>query len=101
MTKIGIHIFRRDLRVSDNVALHLLSKEVDKVLPIFIFDPFQIDNTKENESYRSDPAVKMMIECLEDLDDEIRKNGSKLYYFYGEPDHVLEKLIKSVKKLLR
>jgi deoxyribodipyrimidine photo-lyase len=97
MTKIGIHIFRRDLRVSDNVALHLLSKEVDKILPIFIFDPFQIDKTKENESYRSDPAVKMMIESLEDLDDEIRKNGSKLYYFYGEPDHVLEKLIKSIK----
>ena len=24
MTKIGIHIFRRDLRIYDNVALHLL-----------------------------------------------------------------------------
>jgi deoxyribodipyrimidine photo-lyase len=97
MTKIGIHIFRRDLRLYDNVALHLLSKDVDKILPIFIFDPFQIDHTKENESYRSDPAVKNMIESLEDLNDDLRKNGSKLFYFYGSPDHIIEKLIKIIK----
>jgi len=97
MTKIGIHIFRRDLRLYDNVALHLLSKDVDKILPIFIFDQFQIDHTKENESYRSDPAVKNMIESLEDLNDDLRKNGSKLFYFYGSPDHIIEKLIKSIK----
>jgi len=97
MTKIGIHIFRRDLRIHDNVALYLLSKQVDKIIPIFIFDPFQIDHTSENSAYRSDPAVKLMIESLEDLNDELHKNGSKLFYFYGDPSHVLEKLIKQVK----
>ena len=97
MVKIGIHIFRRDLRLQDNVALHLLSKEVDKILPIFIFDPFQIDQTTENSSYRSDPAVKLMIESLDDLNDELHKSKSKLFYFYGEPSSVLDKLIKSVK----
>ena len=30
---IGIHIFRRDLRITDNVALHLLSTKVDKIIP--------------------------------------------------------------------
>ena len=100
MTRIGIHIFRRDLRIYDNVALHLLSKEVDKIIPIFIFDPFQIDNTAENKSYRSDPAVKNMIESLDDLDKDLRKNGSKLFYFYGDPSQILDKLIKSVKPLM-
>ncbi len=94
---IGIHIFRRDLRIHDNVALNLLSKEVDKILPIFIFDPFQIDNTSENASYRSDPCVQIMIESLEDLDNELRENKSKLHYYYDEPYKVIEKLIKVVK----
>jgi deoxyribodipyrimidine photo-lyase len=91
---IGIHIFRRDLRIHDNIALHLLSKEVKNILPIFIFDPFQIDKTSENEHYRSDPAVKIMIESLDDLNKELH---SKLKYFYGEPYKILEKLIKELK----
>jgi deoxyribodipyrimidine photo-lyase len=88
---VGIHIFRRDLRIHDNVALYLLSKEVDKIIPIFIFDPFQIDKTTENEHYRSNPAVKIMIESLEDLDKDINLN-----YFYGTPYKVLQKLIKDL-----
>jgi deoxyribodipyrimidine photo-lyase len=93
----GIHIFRRDLRIEDNMALHLLSKEVKNILPIFIFDPFQIDKTPENEHYRSNPAVKIMIESLEDLDSNLKKHNSKLSYFYGEPYKILEKLIKEIK----
>jgi len=93
----GIHIFRRDLRIEDNMALHLLSKEVKNILPIFIFDPFQIDKTSENEHYRSNPAVKIMIESLEDLDSNLKKHNSKLNYFYGEPYKILEKLIKEIK----
>lgn len=94
---IGIHIFRRDLRIEDNFALHLLSKEVKNILPIFIFDPFQIDKTSENEHYRSNPAVKIMIESLEDLDTNLKKSDSKLHYFYGTPYKILEKLIKKIK----
>lgn len=86
---IGIHIFRRDLRINDNMALHLLSKEVDKIIPIFIFDPLQIDKTQENEHYRSNPAVKIMIESLNDLNSNVHIN-----YFYGTPEKVLQKLIK-------
>jgi deoxyribodipyrimidine photo-lyase len=93
----GIHIFRRDLRLYDNVALHTLSKEVDNVIPIFIFDPYQIDKTDENEHYRSDPAVKIMIESLDDLNSELNLNNSKLFYFYGQPSKIIEKLIKNIK----
>ena len=94
---IGIHIFRRDFRITDNVALHLLSTKVDKIIPIFIFDPFQINLTTENASYRSDPAVKLMIQSLDDLDKSLRKEGSKLFYFNDDPSKVLEKLIKNIK----
>ena len=94
---IGIHIFRRDLRIEDNVAIHLLSKEVKNILPIFIFDPFQINKTTENEHYRSNPAIKIMIESLDDLDNNLKKHNSKLNYFYGTPYKILEKLIKEIK----
>ena len=93
----GIHIFRRDLRINDNVALYNLSKEVDHIIPIFIFDPFQIDKTSENEHYRSDPAVQIMIESLDDLNNDLHSENSKLYYFYGQPNLVLKKLIKKIK----
>ena len=96
-SNIGIHIFRRDLRLDDNVALHLLSKQVAHIVPIFIFDPFQINVTPENKNYRSDPAVKIMIESLEDIDSELKKSNSKLHYFYGTPYEILEKLIKLLK----
>ena len=36
--KIGVHWFRLDLRLNDNPSLEQLSKEVDSVLPIYIFD---------------------------------------------------------------
>ena len=38
--KIGIFIFRRDFRIFDNGALWMLSKKVDEILPVFIFDDY-------------------------------------------------------------
>ena len=39
MTNVcGIFIFRRDLRIDDNLALYLLSKKCNVILPIFILD---------------------------------------------------------------
>ena len=36
--KIGIYIFRRDLRLKDNIGLLKLQSEVDIIIPIFILD---------------------------------------------------------------
>lgn len=93
---VGIHIFRRDLRLGDNPALHLLSKQVDKIIGVFIFDPYQIKETPENKSYRSTNCIKFMCESLEDLDTDLKTHGSKLYCLYGTPHKVLDKLIKQL-----
>ena len=37
-----------------------------------------------------------MIECLEGLSNEIKKNGGKLYSFYGENNKIIEHLIKAL-----
>jgi deoxyribodipyrimidine photo-lyase len=94
--KIGIHIFRRDMRLPDNNALHLLSQEVDYIIPIFIFDPFQVKPNSKNKSYRSCPAINLMIECLLDLNSHLNKKKSQLYFFYGKPEQVLDNIIKLI-----
>ena len=39
--KLGVHWFRQDLRIDDNPSLEALAKKVDKIIPIYIFDPNQ------------------------------------------------------------
>jgi deoxyribodipyrimidine photo-lyase len=97
MVKLGIHIFRRDFRLYDNNALYLLSQSVDKIIPIFIFDPYQIDITDENKYYRSQNAINLMLECLLELDNSLHKIKSKLFCFYGQPVKIITRLIKLIR----
>jgi deoxyribodipyrimidine photo-lyase len=90
-----IFIFHRDLRLQDNLgfneAVKLAKKTGDKILPVFIFTPEQV--TDKNK-YKSDAAIKFMLESLEDLDEELRAAAnSQLFYFFGEPAAVIEKLL--------
>lgn len=87
----ALFIFRRDLRLFDNKGLNLALKSSKNVIPCFIFDARQC--TKKNR-YKSNNAVQFMIESLKDLDFSLRKIGSKLYIFYGDPEKIIEKLIK-------
>lgn len=85
-----LFIFRRDLRNIDNVGLHKsikLAKENNTdILCVFIFTPTQV--TKN--SYKSDAAVKFMIDSLDELSNDI-----DLSFFYGENEEVLDELFKS------
>lgn len=87
----SIFIFRRELRLEDNIGLLNALKMSKFVLPIFIITPEQITTNK----YRSDNCVQFMCESLDDLNDRLKKRGSRLRYFYGEQDKVIEKLIKN------
>jgi len=40
----SLFIFRRDLRLDDNTALLEATKQSQKIIPIFIYDPQQITN---------------------------------------------------------
>lgn len=93
--KYSIFIFRRDLRLDDNVGLIKALKESEKVIPIFIFTPEQLVNNK----YKSDNAVQFMMESLEDLEKQLKDKDGKLYYYYGHPHDVIEKILKSNKDI--
>lgn len=77
----GLFIFRRDLRIIDNISLCELSKYCNNLFTIFIFTPEQITN---KNTYKSNNAVLFMIESLKDLHTNISTHGGKLFTFYGD-----------------
>jgi deoxyribodipyrimidine photo-lyase len=84
-----VFIFRRDLRCYDNNSLNLALRESSEVIPIFIFNPEQV----ENNDYKSNNSVQFMINSLEDLDSNLKKYGSKLHCFYGNDVDVIKYLV--------
>lgn len=87
--KKALFIFRRDLRIEDNIGLIFALRNAEIVIPCFIFTPEQI----ENNAYRSDHCLQFMLESLEDLQRSLHSTGGRLYLFFGEPDIVVSQLI--------
>ena len=92
--KLGLFIFTRDFRLNDNIGLINALNLSENILPVFIFNPSQIS---DKNTYKSNRCIKFMIECLDELDSELRKKASKLFYFYGDAVDIVEKLIKNEK----
>jgi deoxyribodipyrimidine photo-lyase len=89
--KKALFIFHRDLRAVDNTGLNKVLAESQEVVPVFIFDPAQVE---ESNKYRSMPALQFMMESLDDLVGQLAKKKGKLFLFYGQTHEVVERLIK-------
>merc|ERR1712227_342291 len=94
MTSYNLFIFRRDLRLSDNVGLNYAMNNFENIIPIFIFTPEQIS---DKNKFKSNNAIQFMIESLKELNSECRNYKSKLYIFNGENESVLKKVFKKIK----
>jgi deoxyribodipyrimidine photo-lyase len=95
---IGIFIFRRDMRIIDNRGLIKMSTYTKNIIPIFIFDPYQVDLNSNTKNYLSFPALKFICECLTSLHNDIKKEKSLLHIFYGKPEIVIRYIIKTLRK---
>lgn len=93
MYETSLFIFRRSLRLDDNTGLIEALKSSKQVIPIFIFTPEQV----VKNSFKSDNAVQFMIESLGDLEQQLKKKGSRLFYFFGSPEKVVTKIVKNKK----
>lgn len=89
MYPLTLHVFRRDLRLYDNIALIEALKISESVIPCFIFDKRQI----EDNDYKSDNCIQFMVRSLQELDNELKKKNSKLYLFYGIAEEVVAQLL--------
>lgn len=83
-----IFIHRRDLRNVDNTSLIAASKQSNEVIPIFIFTNTQI----KSNAYKSDNAVKFMVESLLEL--KKAYNGA-LTFYEGDEFTIIRNLLKS------
>jgi deoxyribodipyrimidine photo-lyase len=96
--KLGIFIFRRDLRLEDNLGLLELINVVDMIVPIFIFDSHQIKKSEHNKQYFSTSAVQFICESVDDLNEQLKEKKGKLYVFFGKPHLVIKELLEKFNK---
>ena len=96
--KIGIYIFRKDLRIKDNRGLIKFSKLVSSIIPVFIFDPHQAIRNNKNKDYFSYPALRFLCESIIELEGDIKSAGGKMYIYMGSPWKVVESIIEELKK---
>ncbi|NBQ55192.1 MAG: deoxyribodipyrimidine photo-lyase [Verrucomicrobia bacterium] len=83
--------FRRDLRISDNTALHRAASEGAPVVPVFIFDPAIL--SAPDVGVRR-PAY--LHACLESLSANLQSIGNHLIVRKGKPEVELLALAKEV-----
>lgn len=90
---LSLFIFRRDLRLEDNTGLNQALALSEQVIPLFIFDDRQVGH--ENR-YRSLPALRFMLQSLDELAQQLeKKSHSPLFFFHGAPHEIVEYLIKT------
>ena len=92
---INIFIHHRDIRLQDNTTLNIMSKELDNIIPVFIFPPEQIDRKKNK--YFSNNLVQFMCESLLELKKEYKKKNGTLNFYKGGNLEVLKEIHKKFK----
>ena len=92
MYKKSLFIFRRDLRLEDNIGLIESLQNSIEVIPCFIYDENLIKNLKDSKF-----RWNFLNESLTDLDIELKKKGTRLQILEGKPEKVIEKVIKKHK----
>jgi len=91
--KVAIHWFRKGLRLHDNPALvHASQDEIDLLIPLYIINPETLSPSKV--SYN---PIAFLLECLENLDSNLKKKGSRLFVAVGNPSEVLASIIEHFK----
>ena len=86
--KKSIFVFRRDLRLEDNLGLYLALKNSEKVIPVFIYDEKLSKGLKKSEF-----RWNFLRESLVDLDLHLKKKKSHLAVYEGNPTKITKQII--------
>ena len=84
--------FRNDLRVHDNEILFEATRKADKVLPVYIFDPFYFKTTELALLKTGSIRAKFLLESVADLRFNLQKLGGELIVRIGGPAEILPQL---------
>ena len=85
----SIHWFRRDLRLTDNVALHRAVSVSHKVVPVYI-----VSRWNGSHFWTGPPRQDFLCGCLKSLSKNIESIGGRLIFRRGNAIEELQKLIR-------
>src|ERR1700744_1154275 len=84
--------FRNDLRVHDNEILFEASRKADKVLPVYIFDPFYFKTTELGLLKTGNIRARFLLESVADLRSNLQSLGGELIIKTGNPAEIIPQL---------
>jgi deoxyribodipyrimidine photo-lyase len=84
--------FRNDLRIHDNEILVEAIRKADKVLPVYVFDPFYFKTTRYDTLKTGNFRARFLIESVQNLRDTLRGLGAELVVRIGNPLHIIPQL---------
>jgi deoxyribodipyrimidine photo-lyase len=88
--QVNIFWFRRDLRLHDNAGLYHALKTNLPIVPVFIFDTNILNELED----KADRRVEFIHAALQELQMQLKKMGSALEVYYGEPLQVYKTLLE-------
>ena len=87
--KHAIHWVRKDLRLHDNPSLLEAVKGSDTLRIIYVLD------TKVDQNIGIGANLwRFLLQCLEDVDDSLRRLNSRLFVVRGQPADVFPRLFR-------
>ncbi|XP_054575420.1 cryptochrome-1 isoform X3 [Eptesicus fuscus] len=85
----AVHWFRKGLRLHDNPALKECIRGADTIRCVYILDPWFAGSSNVGIN-----RWRFLLQCLEDLDSNLRKLNSRLFVIRGQPADVFPRLFK-------
>jgi len=82
---------RRDLRLRDHPAFRSALESSDRIVPFYC-----LDDSLLHGRHSSGPRTQFLLECLQELDRELRERGSGLVVRRGDPAGELIRLAREV-----
>lgn len=83
-----IHWFRRDLRLTDNTALHHAVEAAEQVVPVYI-----VSDWSGFHHWTGAPRQEFLCGCLRSLAGNVESAGGRMIFRRGPADRVLRELI--------
>uniref|UniRef100_A0ACD6A6W9 Uncharacterized protein n=1 Tax=Avena sativa TaxID=4498 RepID=A0ACD6A6W9_AVESA len=95
---VAVVWFRNDLRVIDNEVLLRAWAASEAVLPVYCVDPRVFGGGTHRFGFPKTGALRaqFLIECLEDLKQNLQKRGLDLLVRHGKPEDILPSVAKAV-----
>lgn len=85
--------FKTDLRLHDNETLVRAIEQSDEIIPVYCFDPSHFELGQFGFRKTGIFKTQFLLECLQDLDTNLRALGSGLRVVMGAPEIELAKIV--------